>query len=252
MTDEAVRRRPRSGERGRARVLRSILEREAAGLPINSKAVTRDDPQLHNRIMWLYGNWDAMLRAAGIPPDRVRRHQRWSRGIVVRRIRERADQGKPLNHGAVLASDCCLMSAACRHFASWDDALAAAALDPLECRKRGPDWTPSRVIETIQRIHQEGGQVNHGAKGVSAVAHAAFRFFGSWDGALQAAGLDPDKIRLRRRCWTADEVAGEIRRRCRTGETLKARDIPSVYRAACRIFGSWQQALDEAEIAGGR
>lgn len=74
---------------GRDDVLRAILLREKAGMPLNHVAVLRDDPRLHRAILRLFGKWDRAMTAAGIDPDRVRLPRRWTRDMVLERIRQR-------------------------------------------------------------------------------------------------------------------------------------------------------------------
>jgi len=240
----------RSAGRGEADVLRAILEREAAALPLNSAAVLRHDPRLHGRIVWLFGRWDAAMKAAGIDPDRVRSHRRWSACAVVKRIMQLANEGRPLNLLAIQKSEAVLASAAFRYFASWDEALEAAGLDPREWRKRLPKWAPHRVTQAIRKIHDQGGKLNHAAVGHSSLARAAVNLFGSWNAALRAAGLDPEEIRVYRRPWTREEVVAEIRRKHSAGEALNAKDVTpySLRRTGRVFFGSWDVALAAAGL----
>lgn len=224
----------------REQVLKSILAREAAGLPLNHAAVLREDPQLHVQILRTYGMWDDAMRAAGIDPKRVRRHRRWSHAAVVERIQQRDALGLPLNAGAVQRSEATLANAAERWFGSWSEALDAAGIDPERWRRRVPKWTRSRVINAIRRIRDEGGKLNHAAVGRSSLSHAAVNLFGCWDDALKAAGIDPTEVRVYQEPWTAEALIEEIRRKHRAGEPLNARDVTPnwIRRPAGRLFGS--------------
>jgi len=243
----------------REQVLKSILAREAANLPLNHAAVLREDPQLHAQILRTYGMWDDAMRAAGIDPKRVRRHRRWSHAAVVERIQYRDALGLPLNAGAVQRSEATLANAAERWFGCWNKALEAAGIDSGRWRRRVPKWTRTRVVDAIRRIRDEGGKLNHAAVGRSSLSHAAVDLFGCWDDALRAAGIDPKEVRVYREPWTADALIKEIRRKYRAGEPLNARDVAPnwIRRPACRLFGSWDAALEAAgldpmEIRGNR
>jgi hypothetical protein len=240
----------RGHRRTKAEVVKAMLAREAAGLALNSRAVLDDDERLHADTLRVFGHWDAVLEAIGVEPERVRRHRRWSRAAVIKRIRQRASQGLPLNHGVVCRDEAVLTSAAGRHFGSWDDALVAAGFDPTQYRQRGPTWTRDHVIAAIHEIRHRGGKLNHGHLGRCALSHAAIKLFRSWDAALQAAGLDPDRVRLWRRAWTRQELVQEIQRSRQAGESLKAKDAQAsaILRPACRLFGSWNAALEAAGL----
>jgi hypothetical protein len=240
----------RNAPQGKAAVLKGILAREAAGLPLNHSTVERQDPRLHADILRVFTRWDAALRAAGINPDDIRRQRRWSRQAVIDRIRQRAQRGMSLNLAAVYKDEAVLGSAADRYFASWDDALLAAGLDPCQWRRHGPKWTRDRVIAAIHELRDAGAKVNHGAVAGTVLSAVAGSLFGSWDAALRAAGLDPETTRARRKPYTRDELVKEIRRRdCQRQATSARLALPcAMRRAACRLFGSLQAAYHAAGV----
>lgn len=229
-------------------VLKAILAREAQGLPLNRVAVSKDDPRLHQQIVRLYGVWDEAMRAAGIDPRRVRRHRRWSRKAVIERIQQRHAEALPVSGSAVQRSESRLANAAYRYFDSWADALAAAGIEPY--RRRAPTWTCERVIEAIQQRHRQGAPLNHAAVRSHSLSRAAVTLFGSWDAALQQAGIDPAAVRRYRKPWTRDELLEELRRKHAAGEPLNAKDVrPNhIRRPAARLFGSWEAALVAAGL----
>ena len=231
-------------------VLKAILKREQDGLALNSTAVLRQDRVLHNAIRREFSSWDQAMRAAGIDPEGIRNHRRWSREAVVSRIRQLASQGKDLNSHAIQRSEATLISAASRLFLSWDEALECAGIDPEVWRRRVPTWTRERVIEAIQTIRASGGKVSHTALRRNSVSHAGCLLFCSWDDALRAAGLVPEQNRVRRRPWTPDEIVQEIQRKSRAGEPLNARDVSphSLRSRGTEFFGSWDAALTAAGL----
>jgi hypothetical protein len=231
-------------------ILKAILKREYDGLPLNRRALLRQDRELHNAILRAFRGWDHALRAAGIDPDRVRRQRRWSRRAIIEGILKLAGEGRPLNAAAVQKAEPNLASAALRWFHSWAEALDAAGIAPARWAKRVPSWTRERVIRTVQGIHAGGGSVSHAALRRNSVTRAATLLFGSWDAALRAAGLDPEAVRLHRTPWTPDEVVREIRRKARACEPLNAKAVSpySLRRRGRVFFGSWDAALSAAGL----
>jgi hypothetical protein len=230
--------------------VRAILGREIDGLALNHAAVLDDDRQLHADALRVFGKWDLAVQAAGLDPARVRRHRRWNANAVVRRIRQTAAEGKPLNLRAIQLSEATLASAAYRYFRSWDEALRTAGFDPDEHRRRGANWSRERVIIEIKAIRFAGGKLNHAAVGRSSLSRAAVDLFGTWDDALRAAGLDPNEVRVYRKPWTRSDLIAEIRRKHTAGEPLNAKDVKPdwIRRPACRLFGSWDGALRAAGL----
>jgi len=242
--------RPQRGRPGKADVLRAILGREVAGLPLNHASVMEQDRRLHGDALRLFGRWEAALCAAGINPARVRRHRHWSRRAVIDRIGQLAAERKPLNARAIQLSEATLASAASRFFASWDEALAAAGIAPSTCRRRRANWTREQVIAAIHSIRVAGGRLNHAAVGRSSLSRAAVDLFGSWDNALVAAGITAADVRVYRKPWTRSAIIAEIRRKRSAGEALNAKDVSPnwVRRPACRLVGSWDAALVAAGL----
>jgi len=234
-------------------VIRAILQRECMGMPLNHTAVMRGDGRLQRAALRLFGRWDAALRAAGINPAAVRKTREWSREAVVRRIRELAGEGRQLNSAAVQEFEAILVSAAHRYFSSWDEALHAAGLDAEMWRKQAPAWTQDRLIRTIREAYARDGKVNHAVvaawKGNS-LTRAGVRLFGSWDAALRAAGLDPDRIRRYRKPWTKNTVIQAIRVKHRRGDALAYTTVVpgSLRHAGIRFFGSWDATLSAAGL----
>ena len=85
--------------------------------------------------------------------------------------------------------------------------------------------------------------------GHAAKAAVRKRLFGNWDDALSAAGIDPAKVR-RYRPWSPAAILQELRRRkrLRLGLNTKAMqaELPGLYDAARRHFGSYREALARA------
>jgi len=190
------------------------------------------------------------LRAAGINPLRVGRYRRWSRRTVIQRIRQLAQEGKPLNSAAIQRLEPKLVGAVNRRFSSWDDALIEAGVAPNQWRKQRPPWTRDSVILALREIHSTGGRLNHGAFRKDSLRNAAPRLFGSWDGALRAAGFAPEEVRLCREAWNEETIVGQIRLRYQRGQAVNSGSIDrsSLRSAAYRCFGSWRKALAAAGL----
>ena len=143
------------------------------------------------------GNKDQRMRAARIDPSGWhKRAPTWTKESVIRTIQAVHDAGGPLNHAASQHKG--LTRVAVRLFGSWDAALRAAGLVPETIRLRRRPWQPEEVVQEIRR-KAEAAEPLH-ACGVSpcTLYRNGVAFFGSWDAALSAVGLDPAQIRKRK------------------------------------------------------
>jgi hypothetical protein len=103
-------------------------------------------------------------------------------------------------------------------------------------------------------LRQEAGQPLHClavARRASRLYDAGRRCFGSWREALRAAGIDPASVQRARQPWTRDEIIAELRRCARASKNEYRPDYSTeaFVKAARRLFGSWQAALDAASVA---
>ena len=114
-------------------------------------------------------------------------------------------------------------------------------------------WTHEKIVQCIRQLHQQGMdlsptgiQKTHGKLFNAARSPSQF---GSWGAAIQAAGLDYEKIKRGGQVWPEEDILRGIRQAYAQGETLLGREFrarhPQLYLSACskRRFGSWKQAL---------
>ena len=163
--------------------------------------------------------------------------------------------GQPLSYGEVQKNNLRLLRAATRYFGSWEAAIGYAGLNYDDFR-RYKVWTEDRIIEQIRAYHAENRDLSW--RHVSTVldpplAAAAVRGnrFGSWQKALEAAGLDYEEIR-RHRAWDDAEILDEIRKLHAEGASLRVSDVseqePALVAAARRRYDGWYEAVVEAGI----
>jgi len=67
-------------------------------------------PQLYSQGVWIFGNWDKALQAAGFDPDKMRLQGLWDREKIIKKLQNIRDRNLPLyaplhvkkSHGALL------------------------------------------------------------------------------------------------------------------------------------------------------
>jgi hypothetical protein len=138
----------------------------------------------------LFGSWDRALHAAGLDADDVNRYRKWDKERVIWELRSRWRDHEPLNSGAIQRDDPGLHAAAVRHFATYDDALRSAKLDPERVRERR-SWDKAAVLRHLRAARKEGRHLSDSAvrREEPAVYGAAVRLFGSFTAARTAAGI---------------------------------------------------------------
>ena len=179
-----------------------IRHRYDAGEDLSYSYMAASDIALLRATMRYYGSWREGVEAAGIDYESVSRYRTWTPERIIARIKELHTNGADLSWRHVSTRlDPQLAAAATRkqHYGSWRSAVAAAGLDYSRIR-RYREWTGNAIIHRLQEMHRQG--INLNARHVEAMditlITAARRKFLSWEGALEAAGLDPAEIAVRR------------------------------------------------------
>lgn len=267
----------------REHVIREILRREAANLPLSLKHGWQGvDSKLYRAAARVFGGWRNALMAAGVSPRKVLAREQWPSAKIITTIKSLARRRQVLSLVEVNHRYPQLVDAARRRFGSWPKAVIAAGIDPVKLR-RAPPWTRDRIIQVIlARALNDERLGSHNVQPKS-LAEAGARVFGSWEAAIVAAGLDarsyvqrpeslsPDLVAhldnrpgrsaaaegpaaatgvaLR---WTSETVAEAIVTRLHEHQPVNSatvrREARALYRAGERLFGNWRRALEAAHL----
>jgi hypothetical protein len=139
-----------------------------------------------------------------------------------------------------------------RTFGSWNAALQAAGFD----RPRPPAYTDQQILNAVRTHAREHGRAPLASEwDASPDRNIISQRFGSWNAALQTAGLSPRRIR---RAWSDEEILEGLRQFAdHYGRPPRSTDrvgplahYPSPALAVTR-FGSWSAALRRAGLEPG-
>lgn len=196
-----------------------------------------------------FGSIEAAREATGVAgPERARR---WSKEAVAVELRRLHGRGVRLTDNALKGDYGALLAAIGEHFGSIVDARRYARVPeppPLPPRKR-ERWDEQRVVAEIEELHGCGESVAS-SKVPTPLLKAGLRYFGSWKDAVEAAGLDYDKVRLAHEPYDEDEVTDLLRALRKSEPDMRWSEIGrrGFYPAIVRLFGSLEPALERAGI----
>ncbi|MFO8007946.1 MAG: hypothetical protein R6V05_09430 [Candidatus Brocadiia bacterium] len=186
-----------------------------------------------------------------------RRNEGWDQDKIVGQIKSLAQDGEDLSYNEMARRRQGLLAAANYHFGSWAEAVNSAGIDYENEVRKIPKWNKERIIEEIQEAHKQGVDLSWTNvttdRDYSALAYAAIRDtqFGSWDAALEGAGLDPADIR-RYEAWDEDKIIRRIKQRRKAGKPLNSKAMQEqdskLFNAALNYFDGWDKALEAAGI----
>lgn len=199
----------------RQTIIEEIRRLHKASEDLNYSSVETNHLSLVRASAWHYGNWRRAVEEAGIDYESLSKYRRWSKERIVARIQQLYAEGHDLSWRSVSQTlDPSLAASALRPngFGSWPEAIKAAGLDINEVA-RYKYWTSDTVIKAIKERHKAGGNLSsrYSQKNDQSLFCAARRRFGTWDNALDAAGLDASKIRIRKPPHAAKKAEGAAR-----------------------------------------
>lgn len=124
-------------------------------------------------------------------------------------------------------------------------------------RRRNLRWSSELVISEIKRWKEKGQPLyaNNVRQGFQELLAASIRYFGSWEKAVESAGIAYHEVRKYRK-WSKELIVSKIQELAGQGEDLSFRSMAlskhnSMVYAAIRpkYFGGWREALTAAGLA---
>jgi hypothetical protein len=117
-------------------------------------------------------------------------------------------------------------------------------------------WNKESIALEIFSMYESGENLNYSSVASSnlALLRAATRYFGTWEAAVNFAGLNYDDIR-RYKSWSRERIIQRIKELHAQGVDLSWRNVcmnvdPQLAAAATKKshFGSWREALETAGL----
>jgi len=199
-------------------------------------------PFLYDQGVWIFGDWDKALQAAGFDPDKMRLTQLWDRQKIIKKLRNMRDRNVPLYARYMLKNHTALFSSSRREFGSWNNALRAAGITKQVSKR----LHKSRV--GTLRLLRDVVEKSSKAAIPRVLKSQAVYYFGSLRNALAALKTDERLLNG----WSKQKIIITLLRMHRAKESLsswKARcEVPALASAAKNYFGSWRNALQAAGI----
>jgi len=180
----------------------------------------------------------------------------WNRQRIIDSLRELHSLGTPLWSRSIRKTHQPLYAAACHWFDSYSRAIGAAGLDYDQIRQMTMGrWNRKTVIRELRKLRRQKVPLHHAAieRNRSDLVLAAYRYFGTYQAAIRAAGLPYDQIRIRKMpSWDKQRIIRRLREFKKEDHGLWQRavrcDEPYLIRAAKRCFGSYELAAKAAGI----
>jgi len=167
---------------------------------LSSKYNNVNQKKLWNAANHYYFSWRNAVEAANIKYENIsEKILDWSAEKVKSEILNIYSNDLPLFASYAKNNYVALYGAASTFSGGWKQAVEKAGLDYSKINKRASeiDWNPSLIKKTILELDGRGEDLCESviSRKQSSLRTAARRTFGSWEGAIEYAGLEIDKIR---------------------------------------------------------
>jgi hypothetical protein len=119
-----------------------------------------------------------------------------------------------------------------------------------------PKWSKESIALEIRSMYESGENLNYASVANSnmSLLRGATRYFGTWEAAVNFAGLDYNQIR-RYKSWSRERIIERIQELHNQGVDLSWRNVclnvdPQLAAAATKKshFGSWREALEASGL----
>jgi hypothetical protein len=211
----------------------------------------RDNPPLIGAARRVFGSLKAAMKAAGLqyPPHPCP----WNEASILTAIRQMHSEGRDLSLAAVKDRKAgSLLGPAMHRFGSWRSAIEAAGID-YSTVERVREWTPECVLRALRERRESGRAVGGGVVQRQDIPlwAAAKRYFGSYQGALDAAGIVLPKPAAEW-TWPIPRLQEELRKLQQDGVDLSSGSIRRTHRELFYAFrsraGSWRKAVESIGV----
>jgi hypothetical protein len=186
------------------RIVAELKVLHKKGHDVSYMGLAKKHQALVSAAAYHFKSYRQAIEKAGIDYAEISRRPRWTKQHVIAAIKAAKRRGQDLNWASVTRRRDELGRAAFaaiqgRLFGNWNRALHAAGLDSDEA-SRYRRWDKNTIIYELKALVADGENVNSAAvqRADAGLHAAALRYFGSYDHALQAAKLSPDKVRKRK------------------------------------------------------
>jgi hypothetical protein len=193
---------------------------------------------LYDQGVWIFGDWDKALRAAGFDPEQIRLRRAWDEEKIVRGIRRLRDRQLPHYAYYVMKNHQGLFRKALRQYDSWDGALVAAGIVKMAVVGQ----LHGSRLGVLRNLRDALDGLSKADISVGLKLQAEYYF-----GSLRKATAALKKDRRLSHGWSKPKILRILSRMHRAKVGLAyakvRREFPALVSAAEAYFGSWGKAL---------
>lgn len=181
------------------KVIFKLKEKYANGEHINASTLQKTDTALFWAALRYFGSLESAVEAAGLNYNEISINKTWTKEIIISTLRTRYFNGEGLGFGISTKKFGPNFNTIKNHFGNYRAALEAAGLDP-DAIIGYQKWDKDKVINILKKMHLDGEslEIKDIINDHRSLYDAMCRYFGDYNTAFKAAGLNYDKIMKKR------------------------------------------------------
>lgn len=233
--------------------------------PLSSQYIKENYNALYNastsKSPLYFGSWAKAVEESGIKySDVVKVVQRpigfWTEEMIITTIKERHKKGESLLVKDMTREYGGICNASYKYFGNWQNALINADINIEKTigkvSKPRNYWSERKIIYKIKKLHKKNQPLNYSyaQKKYGGLMFNAVDKFGSWEKALETAGINYKNINLRNndKKWNKSIVVEELLKLKNemplfSLKAIKERD-KRIYSAIYRYFNDWNEVRE--------
>ena len=211
----------------RNRIKRELISLNKQGEDLSWKEFEKKHRFLLYAGIEYFGTWKNALSTIGLDYSKIKKPHEWSKEKILKEIMSLKEQGIDLSYRAMRRQGYGdLLGSGQFYFGNWGKAVIKAGLDYNKIKKR-EDWSKEKIIATIKVLHKQGVDLSYNElrrAGYGKLASMGIHYFPNWGKAIEAAGLDYNKIKKHEK-WSPERIINMIKDLHRRGVELSYKSL---------------------------
>ncbi|WP_462411401.1 hypothetical protein [Neobacillus sp. Marseille-QA0830] len=178
----------------------------------------------------------------------------WNADKVLSEINHLVNKNVPLNINYIRNNHNNLLCASKRYFGGWKEALEKLDIDyekiKEETKLKNTKWSNEKIINELKKNQDK--KIIEILKQYKNLYDAAAKYFGSFENAVRAAGLDYEKMRTDTSKFTKDELIHKLKDSYRKGEQVNdaafRKNHKEYYHGFSSYFSSYKDFVEAAGL----
>ncbi|MEW9139071.1 hypothetical protein ACQGSH_22210 [Bacillus wiedmannii] len=180
------------------KIIKEIKDLSVQCKLLNAKYVRKENNGLYYRAIRCFGTWEQAIEKSGFKYTEIKIRKEWDKENVIKEINNLIQQGEDISTSSVKKHSIGLYKSAVKLFGSWKKTIEYFNFkyeDITKCKRNY--WNAELVTQKVKGLHEKGINISSGYIQMyhSDLYNQGRYLFGSWECAVESAGIKFDEVR---------------------------------------------------------